>query len=154
MKRFNYLAYGSNMDTARMKARCPGARLIGGAKLPGYRLVERLYADIEPAEGRSVRGVLWSVTEADVASLDRHEGVAAGVYRRGVYAVEFAGRTLGAYCYEMTDRTRLVRDGAAYPPWYEAVCRRGAEAHGVGGFFGRPRGGKRMSDNNVGGRAG
>ena len=154
MKRFNYLAYGSNMDTARMKARCPGARLVGVARLCGYRLVERLYADIEPAEGRSVRGVLWSVTEADVASLDRHEGVAAGVYRRGVYTVEFAGRTLGAYCYEMTDRTRLVRDGAAYPPWYEAVCRRGAATHGVGGFFGRPHGEKRMSDNNVGGRAG
>ena len=137
MKRFNYLAYGSNMDTARMMARCPGARLVGVARLRGYRLVERLYADIEPAEGRSVRGVLWSVTEADLASLDRHEGVEAGVYKRGVYAVEFAGRTFGAYCYLMTEATRRGRDGIAYPRGYAAICRRGALAHRVGGFFGR-----------------
>ena len=54
MKRFNYFAYGSNMDTARMLARCPGARLVGAATLPGFRLVERLYADVEPSAG--VRG--------------------------------------------------------------------------------------------------
>lgn len=30
-----YLAYGSNMDLAQMKARCPGARLLGAGRLDG-----------------------------------------------------------------------------------------------------------------------
>ena len=137
MKRFNYFAYGSNMDTARMLARCPGARPVGAATLPGFRLVERLYADVEPSAGCEAKGLLWSVTEADLASLDRHEGVAGGVYERLVVPVTLDGQTVGAYCYLMTEATRRVRDGIAYPRWYDAICRRGALAHCVGGFFGR-----------------
>ena len=137
MKRFNYFAYGSNMDTARMLARCPGARPMGAATLPGFRLVERLYADVEPSAGCEARGLLWSVTEADLASLDRHEGVAGGVYERLVVPVKLGDQTVGAYCYLMTEATRRVRDGIAYPRWYAAICRRGALAHRVGGYFGR-----------------
>ena len=137
MKRFNYFAYGSNMDAARMLARCPGARLVGAATLPGFRLVERLYADVEPSAGCEAKGLLWCVTEADLASLDRHEGVAGGVYERLVVPVKLGGQTVGAYCYLMTEATRRVRDGIAYPRWYAAICRRGAIAHRIGGFFGR-----------------
>lgn len=137
MKRFNYFAYGSNMDAARMLARCPGARPVGAATLPGFRLVERLYADVEPSAGCEAKGLLWSVTEADLASLDRHEGVAGGVYERLVVPVTLDGQTFGAFCYLMTEATRRVRDGIAYPRWYEAVCRRGAAAHGVDGYFGK-----------------
>jgi gamma-glutamylcyclotransferase (GGCT)/AIG2-like uncharacterized protein YtfP len=137
MKRFNYFAYGSNMDAARMLARCPGARPVGAATLPGFRLVERLYADVEPSAGCEAKGLLWSVTEADLASLDRHEGVAGGVYERLVVPVKLGGQTVGAYCYLMTEATRRVRNGIAYPRWYAAICRRGAVAHGVGGHFGK-----------------
>lgn len=72
-----------------------------------------------------------------MASLDRHEGVAGGVYERLVVPVTLDGQTVGAYCYLMTEATRRVRDGIAYPRWYDAICRRGALAHCVGGFFGR-----------------
>ena len=85
-KRFYYFAYGSNMETTRMLARCPSARMAGVAKLKGYRLAERLYADIETAEVCAVGGVLWSVTLADLCALDSFEGVAAGAFKRGVYA--------------------------------------------------------------------
>ena len=33
-----YFAYGSNLDAAQMRARCPSAKLLGAAILDGYRL--------------------------------------------------------------------------------------------------------------------
>ena len=138
-KRYNYFAYGSNMDTARMLARCPSARLVGKATLRGYRLVERLYADIEPAGGRVAEGVVWTVTAADLRRLDGFEGVGSGCYRRRVYTIVINGRTYGAYGYEMTPETRRVRDGRPYPDEYRRLCSRGACAHGVADSFGSTR---------------
>lgn len=34
-----YFAYGSNMDRQQMRGRCPGAVLLGTARLPGYRFI-------------------------------------------------------------------------------------------------------------------
>ena len=58
-----YFAYGSNMNPARMAKRCPGAITLGRAKLPHYRLAERLYADIEFEEESELHGVLYCITE-------------------------------------------------------------------------------------------
>jgi len=135
-KRYLYFAYGSNMDSARMLERCPGARLVGVATLDGYRLGEHLYADIEAAVGCSVEGLLWSVTGDDLRALDRFEGVATGAYKRGVYAFSTPRGDGCAYAYEMTPQTRRERAGKAFPAWYRDICRRSALAHGVGGFFG------------------
>ena len=66
--RYLYFAYGSNLWWPRMRQRCQTARAWGGATLDGYRLVERLYADIERRTGSHVQGVLYSVTAADIAS--------------------------------------------------------------------------------------
>ena len=44
-----YFAYGSNMNPDRIRERIPQARLVGKATIKGWRLVERLYADIERA---------------------------------------------------------------------------------------------------------
>ena len=43
------------------------------------------------------------------------------MYERLVVPVTLDGRTLGAYCYLMTEATRRVRDGIAYPAWYAAI---------------------------------
>ena len=42
-----YFAYGSNLNIAQMRKRCPGAKPFSPAVLHGWKLVERLYADIE-----------------------------------------------------------------------------------------------------------
>ena len=44
-----------------MRRRCPGAFPLGMAKLPNYRLSERLYADIDFEEGAAVYGVLYCI---------------------------------------------------------------------------------------------
>ena len=45
-----YFAYGSNLNIAQMRKRCPGAKPFSPAVLHGWKLVERLYADIEEDE--------------------------------------------------------------------------------------------------------
>lgn len=77
-----YFAFGSNMDDAQMARRCPGATAVTMATLPDHRLAFRGpsknrgggVASIDPAPGRSVRGLLWNLSEEDVLTLDRMEG--------------------------------------------------------------------------------
>ena len=77
-----YFAYGSNMDAAAMAARCPRSRLIGRARLAGYRTIEMLsgFVSVAPDRRMCVHGVLWDVAVGDVAALDRYENVAHGLY--------------------------------------------------------------------------
>lgn len=69
-----YAAYGSNLSHAQMQSRCPGAVVARGLLLPGWRLVLRKFALIEPDPASACPIGLWQVTEAHMASLDRYEG--------------------------------------------------------------------------------
>ncbi len=69
-----YAAYGSNLSHAQMQARCPGATVAGALLLPGWRLVLRKFALIEPGSASACPIGLWQVTEEHMASLDRYEG--------------------------------------------------------------------------------
>ncbi len=88
-----YFAYGSNMIVAGMRQRCPGARMLGTARLRDYRfrIVRSGYASIVPERGATVYGVLWSVTARDEQALDIYEEIAAGLYRRAFFPVETDG---------------------------------------------------------------
>jgi|SRR6267154_1557056 len=85
-----YFAYGSNMDEQRVKAanRCPNARFIFNAVLPGNRLVftrggepGNCAADAVPEPGSLVWGVVYDITDSDRRQLDSLEGVAIRAYR-------------------------------------------------------------------------
>ena len=116
-----YFAYGSNMNPMRMAHRCPGAFAFGGGLLRNYRLVERLYADIDFQEGGEVYGVLYLITEQHLRSLDAHEGYPK-IYRRMWLDVEFGGETYQAVTYEMTSAIKAARDGKPYPEEYRKLC--------------------------------
>ena len=75
-------AYGSNMDVAAMRARCPGSRPLGVARLPRHRFVimREGYASVVRDPRGTVWGLLWDLALADVPALDRYEGVASGLY--------------------------------------------------------------------------
>lgn len=78
-----YFAYGSNMSDEQIRERCPSHRFVCVAHLRGYRLAftrrsEKRgcgVADVVAAEDKSVWGVVFEMTDADLAALDRHEGV-------------------------------------------------------------------------------
>ena len=85
-----YFAYGANMDEQRVKAanRCPNARFIFNALLPGYRLVffqgadaSSCAADVIPDPDSLVWGVVYDITDSDRQQLDARESVAVRAYR-------------------------------------------------------------------------
>ena len=74
MNRKYYLAYGSNLNIAQMAHRCPGAKPVGTAAIPDYRLLFKgsgtgAYLTIEPETGGKVPVGVWSLTAADELAL-------------------------------------------------------------------------------------
>jgi AIG2-like family len=83
-----YFAYGSNMDPAQMLTRCPSAMMVCPVMLPEHRLVFNRsgtyrpggVANIEPAAGQRVYGILWKMAGTEFTRLDQTEDPNA--YRR------------------------------------------------------------------------
>ena len=81
-----YFAYGSNMDPGQMRQRCPSARFVAVAKLPGHRLAFTRHAkdrgcgtcDGVPDPAQAIWGVVFDICEADLERLDESEGYAPG----------------------------------------------------------------------------
>jgi gamma-glutamylcyclotransferase len=77
----NYFAYGSNMNWAQMKKRCPSAKFVAVACLAGRRLAitrksrRRLCgtADVVPDARSAVWGILYEIDDRDLARLDGFE---------------------------------------------------------------------------------
>jgi gamma-glutamylcyclotransferase (GGCT)/AIG2-like uncharacterized protein YtfP len=93
-----YFAYGSNLHLRQFKRRCPGATVVGRARLPDYQLAFTRYstrrkggvADIVPQPGAEVWGALYDVDEAGMARLDDFEGVPRAYRRETVRVVDDA----------------------------------------------------------------
>jgi hypothetical protein len=97
-----YFAYGSNMNEAQLKKRCPASHSLCRATLPDYRFVitSRGYASVVPHAGAKAQGVLIALTEPDERTLDRYEHVHEGMYRRAtVQVVTEFGYALPALIY-------------------------------------------------------
>lgn len=101
-----------------MSERCPSARLIGKARLEGYRLDFTTYArtrecgvaDIVADPGATVWGLVYELDEADLPTLDRSEGH-PDKYRRVSVAVSFGDDVVeDVACYE------VVRKRPFQPP--------------------------------------
>lgn len=76
-----YLAYGSNLNLAQMRYRCPDARVVGYTYLPDRKLAFRgsqtgnyLTLDETPGAYPGVPCGVFEISERDQASLDRYEG--------------------------------------------------------------------------------
>jgi AIG2 family protein len=134
-----YFAYGANMDPEQMAARCPGAERLGTAVLDGHAfgIAAGGFGTALPARGRSIHGVLWFLTPADEAVLDRFEEVDRGFYRkREAGVVTPDGSTVQAMIYHAADpspgrpnpgyleRVVEVSESLGFPPEYVAGLRR------------------------------
>jgi gamma-glutamylcyclotransferase len=81
-----YFAYGSNLDWAQMRQRCPSARFVCVAKLPGHRLAFTRkskgrgcgVADVVPEANADVWGAVFEIDDRDIGSLDATEGFSPG----------------------------------------------------------------------------
>jgi len=84
-----YFAYGSNMNEAQLKKRCPASHFLCRATLPGQRFVitSRGYASVRKSPTGTAHGLLIALTEPDERELDRCEHVSEGMYRRATMDV-------------------------------------------------------------------
>ena len=124
-----YFAFGSNMVTAQMAARCTGAEFLGVAVLADhrFRIGRRGYGTVVQEPGAAVYGVLWGLREEDEAALDVYEGVRHGLYQKAWRTVRTgAGDDRQALVYVATDPT----PGAAVPGYVEKMVT-AAEEHGL-----------------------
>lgn len=94
-------AYGMNMAPSTMG----DARLGRAGVLHGWKLEYRQYADIVPAEGCSVPGVLWPINANALADLDMREGY-PDLYDRTWVDVEIADGVMRAVVYFMAAGAR------------------------------------------------
>lgn len=82
-RRHPYFAYGSNLCVRQMALRCPDAADPRPAVLTDHDWLinQRGVATVEPFGGNEVHGVLWQISDDDLATLDSAEGVPVR-YRR------------------------------------------------------------------------
>ncbi|OBF49950.1 replication protein [Mycobacterium sp. 852002-53434_SCH5985345] len=82
-RRHAYFAYGSNLCVRQMALRCPDAADPRPAVLSDHDWLinQRGVATVEPCTGTQVHGVVWQISDGDLATLDSAEGVPVR-YRR------------------------------------------------------------------------
>jgi gamma-glutamylcyclotransferase len=134
MSRVLYFAYGANLDLRRFRRRCPGATVVGRARLPDYQLAFTRYsraekggvADIVPHPDAEVWGALYEIDASSFAALDEYEGAPRAYRRELVRVIDDAGveREATAYIANKTGEFAPSRG-------YLAQITRGAREHGL-----------------------
>ncbi len=129
-----YFAYGSNMNRAQMLSRAGQILEEEVARLENYELVFNkkarggsATANIRPAPGKTVHGVLYKIPESAYRNLDRFEGVPEHYRRIEVLATNGAGKKIAAQAYIATK----VEKGLRPAPHYLQVILDGAKEHGL-----------------------
>ena len=113
-----YIAYGSNLNLAQMADRCPTARVICASEMKDWHLLFRgsrtgAVATVEPKKGCSVPVLVWEITPADEAALDRYEGWPF-LYRKETVKVKINSKTAKAMVYIMNEGRPLGQPGCYY----------------------------------------
>jgi phage replication-related protein YjqB (UPF0714/DUF867 family)/gamma-glutamylcyclotransferase (GGCT)/AIG2-like uncharacterized protein YtfP len=125
--RHAYFAYGSNLCAGQMARRCPDASNPRLAVLTDHDWLinQRGVATVDPFAGSHVHGVVWQITDHDLAALDSAEGVPVR-YRRDRLTVHTHDGPSHAWVYV----DHRVTPGAPRPGYLERIID-GALHHGL-----------------------
>jgi gamma-glutamylcyclotransferase len=116
-----YFAYGSNMNWPQMQRRCPSARFVCVGRLAGYhfgitrhsRLRNCGTANVYPATGKEVWGIVYDISDEDLLVLDGFEdGYRREILR--VYSSEYGRPPLDTLVYVATLEENVPRPNAEY----------------------------------------
>ena len=127
-----YFAYGSNMLKERLLRRCPSVKRAGPGELKGFSLAFTKRgrdlsgkATIMRDRGQSVHGVVFSLTEDELALLDGFEGLGRGYDRlENELIIMPNGETTPAFTYMAPSS---ACDTTLFPfDWYHALVLAGA----------------------------
>lgn len=130
-----YFAYGSNLLTHRLAARCPSARPLGMAALPGHHVAFAKKSTVDgsgkatilPRDKSCAHGVVFELAQADLDTLDVIEGVGHGYNRLDRIDVLLGSETLSASTYIASAPTGPIRP----LDWYLALILAGAREHAL-----------------------
>lgn len=129
-----YFAYASNMSRAQMKSRAGEIFEERPARLENYEPVFNkkarggsATANIRPAAGQAVEGVLYKINEGAFRTLDRFEGAPQHYRRIEVSIVDGSGQRVAAQVYIATK----VEKGLRPAPHYLKTILDGAREHGL-----------------------
>ncbi|MFB6248924.1 MAG: gamma-glutamylcyclotransferase family protein [Salinibacter sp.] len=128
-----YFGYGSNMLTARLRARVPSATPRSTGHVDGYRL--RFHkrsqdgsgkCNIVPADDAAVYGVVFDVDAGELDALDEAEQRGRGYERCDVH-VRGTSASVKAFAY--TAQPAYIDDALLPYEWYHALVLAGAREH-------------------------
>jgi len=129
-----YLAYGSNLLPARLRARIPDARLVGTCRIPGRRLAFHLAGsdgsakcDIPPEAGSCAYGALYRLDGEGWSRLDAIEGLQVSYVRQGLRVLD-SPKTRTAEAYVAIEER--IDEGLRPYGWYKSLVLAGARYHG------------------------
>lgn len=123
---FRYFAYGWNMWPPQIRSRCPSARLVETASIPGWAPVyDKPSTDgsaklnIRPIPGAFTTGVVYEIDDSGRRALDEAEP------RCRAASVGISGRETLTYTYEGEPTRAMPYD------WYVATVIAGARRHEI-----------------------
>ena len=129
-----YLAYGSNLLPARLRARIPEARLVGVCRIPGRRLAFRLAGsdgsakcDIPPEAKGCAYGALYHLDGKGWSKLDAIEGLHVSYVRLGLRVLDNPEAGMAEAYVAMEER---IDEGLRPYGWYKRLVLAGARYHG------------------------
>jgi len=129
-----YFAYGSNMSRAQMRSRAGQLLEEQPGRLENYEMVFNkksrggaATANIRPAPGKTVYGVLYKINDSAFRNLDRYEGVPQHYRRIEVSVTGSTGNKVNAQVYIATKVEGGLRPAAHY---LQAILD-GASEHGL-----------------------
>jgi gamma-glutamylcyclotransferase (GGCT)/AIG2-like uncharacterized protein YtfP len=129
-----YAAYGSNMDPAQMAERCPHSPRRGSGWLEGWRLAfggedigwEGAMATVVEEASARVFVVLYELSDADEASLDRWDGASIDYYRKAKVRISTTDGDVLAWLYVLN-----AYEGGLPAARYLGIMAEAAEAAGA-----------------------
>ena len=139
-----YFAYGSNMLTARLQRRCPGARVIG----PGFVTAMEIAFSKTGTDGSGkatlahpddnqglltsiVHGVVYDIADDEWPDLDFFEGLGKGYDRLDDFPVTLAGNSKMTSTRTYIAGSGFVSDTLLPYDWYHALVLAGAREHNL-----------------------
>ncbi len=129
-----HFAYGSNMNRTQMLARVGSIVEEHNAHLPNYELRFNKKvrggtagANVQPASGKTVYGVLYKIEENSFRSLDRYEGVPEHYRRIEIQVTPDGGQPVSAQVYIASK----IEKGLRPSPHYLQTILDGAGEHSL-----------------------
>jgi hypothetical protein len=136
MSKILYFAYGSNMDTARLRYRVPSRRFRCIARLEKYQL--KFHKRSGDGSGKcnafysgsptdTVFGVVFEIPLEEKAALDRAEGLGQGYNEQSLIVLSSDEEELSVQTY-IADPSAIDENLSPYS-WYKDFVVRGAVEH-------------------------